>query len=594
MLRAGYEGFPDCLYLLTVTNSRKLVTNPEGASNPEHPFDLGDAVELERIRLERERVALERARFESEQAGRQTNPRPSLAKGKSGQRPAARRPKPKREQATRRPPKSPSQVPVVLGAVALAGLVTGVGTYFLKAGSKQLEEVDTAEAPQGPSERNVQPLTPPKAPAEREPSPGASAVLGQASEHEEAGRFGASYAVLQAWIREHPESQDVVEARKQLLHYCRALINSETTRAAELQREGKLEEAIRSLEKLAGRLPPPLARDLRKAIRGLQPDETDAFVAAKPEEPEDLAKRSPTGDQAPDKGAQPATPSPEEPTADVSATERWWDDHTTIGSFAEIPYTKSKYYLIKSNAKKEYTKRYGKMLDRYFKRYRTVFKDLLPGKRYEKSEIWIYATQQEFMLAEDASEGTGGYYSPPTKRVVTFHGRFGDTGTTRTVLAHEATHQFEDMALQGNLYNAPIWIIEGLAVLFESAEYDGRKVHIGRVPRDRLTSLKRGLEAGALIPLRQLIRTPQPQFTGYHYAHAWGLIYMVLFSSDRPKVRKRNQKWFSDLFAAALQGPVSDRDVVKAMGGAAAFSDFEESWKVWIRDLPYDFEPKKR
>ena len=102
-----------------------------------------------------------------------------------------------------------------------------------------------------------------------------------------------------------------------------------------------------------------------------------------------------------------------------------------------------------------------------------------------------------------------------------------------------------------------------------------------------------GLASGSLIPLKTLIRTPQPRFTGYHYAHAWSMIYMVLYYGKSPKVRKRCQRWFSDLFAAALEGPVSPRDVEESMGGKAAMKEFESTWKEWLKELPYDYDPKR-
>ncbi len=595
-------GFLDCEDVMTVPSSTSV-------SDP--PPDFSDALELGRIRLERERIALERARFESQQLESEAAPKQGPSKGKHAQRSKAQRLKPKRQRTVARAPQK-SHAPVIGGVALLAACVGALVVATSSNQPKQAETVEIADAPSVSTGPDAKPPATEAPSSVAPPSPSSEAaeattgvprnakasletedVVRRASAHEEAGEFGASYALLDGWLREHPESPDVAQARKQLLLYCKTLIESETTRAADLQRTGEGEQAIRMLEELAGRLPPPLARELRRVIRRIEVTPSDeARVTAQPTKGEDPAPGKSPGEPAPGVDAEPSISEPTE--RKIPESEHWFDDHASPVGFVEAPYYKSKYYLIKSNTKKKYTKRYAKMLDRYFKRYRAVFEDLLPSKRYEKSEIWIYATQREFMVAEDASEGTGGYYQPRTKRVVTFHGRFGETGTTRTVLAHEATHQFEDLVLEGKLSYAPIWIIEGLAVLFESAKYDGRKVHIGRVPRDRLASLKRGLKAGNLIPLRQLIRTPQRQFSGYHYAHAWGLIYRVLFSSEDSKVRRRNQRWFSDLFAAALNGPVTDRDVVEAMGGATAFAEFEETWKVWIRDLPYDFEPKNR
>ena len=44
-------------------------------------------------------------------------------------------------------------------------------------------------------------------------------------------------------------------------------------------------------------------------------------------------------------------------------------------------------------------KRYGDMMDRYFRRFVKVFKEFLPDGRYEKSEIHIYASKDEFIAA---------------------------------------------------------------------------------------------------------------------------------------------------------------------------------------------------
>ncbi len=272
----------------------------------------------------------------------------------------------------------------------------------------------------------------------------------------------------------------------------------------------------------------------------------------------------------------------------------WYNDNSGVPWEQASTYS-SKYYDIKSNVKDEYLKRYGKMMDQYYVKFKGVFKHFMPKGEIRRSPIWIYKSQQEFMSREGMSQGVGGFYSSGNKRVTGYHGRFGMNGTTRTVLAHEGTHQFEDIVLQGGFYRAPIWILEGLAVFFESAYYDleKNKVEIGNVPADRLSNLKRGIRNNSTIPLTDLIRTPQPSFTAYHYAHAWGLIYMMLYFNGDEKARKRNNKVFTDLFFMAKTKRVSPEDVEAIFGGRDKFLKFEEEWKKWIADLPYDFDPKK-
>ncbi len=277
----------------------------------------------------------------------------------------------------------------------------------------------------------------------------------------------------------------------------------------------------------------------------------------------------------------------------------WFDDHTTVMSWDDAlkqPY-ESKYYKIYSNLKPEFVKRYGLMLDVYnqmgFQRVFNAAENLKHG--FPKGSIYIYPSHEEFKTREGMGDGVGGYYQPGQNRVVCYHGRFGMSGTTRTVLVHEATHQFEDFVLPGKMWNAPVWIIEGFAVFFESAYFDAKeaKVKIGYIPRDRLANLKQGIAANQYIPLPELIRTPQPAFTGYHYAHAWSLIYFIIYSGTTEKERKRRQEIFSKLFFLARTKQVTPEDVEALWGGKEKFAAWEEEWKKWLLELPYDWDPKE-
>lgn len=322
--------------------------------------------------------------------------------------------------------------------------------------------------------------------------------------------------------------------------------------------------------------------------------------------PEDLARKAEEerlGREAaaprPAGGTAPAGPTPRPgrleppPAADDSGEDKaWYRDNERAGDINAVQPLESKFYRIRTNVKPEYARRYGEMMDRYYVRFLKVFKELMPPGTPGKSELLIYSSQREFMQLEGMGQSVGGFYNTGSKRVTAFHGLFGTTGTTRGVLAHEGTHQFQDIVLQGAFGNAPMWILEGLAVFFESAYYDGEEVVIGLVPRDRLAVLKRGLEQNQLIPLVDLIRTPQPQFTAYHYAHAWGLIYMILYYGESKTVRQRCQEWFSELFRLSRRGRVTAEIVEERCGGREKFLELEQRWKDWLRDLPYDFDPR--
>ena len=286
---------------------------------------------------------------------------------------------------------------------------------------------------------------------------------------------------------------------------------------------------------------------------------------------------------------------PEAPAVDPSDPNAWYDDHTTICGWDEAPIKKTKRYLIRSNIKSEYVDRYGLMMDQYFERFLSVFKKLiLPGTRYSRSVITIYAEQKAFMDNEKVPKSVGGFYRPSNRLVVGYHGRFGKTGTTRTVLAHEGTHQFQHLVLGQGFVNCPIWLIEGLAVLFESADWNPtkKKIELGNIPKDRMEVMKRAVKEGKTIPLTDLFRVPRNKFTGFHYAHAWAVIYRLIYGTKAEKQRKQNARILSELFSMGRQRRVRNRDVIKAFGGDASLAKFEEDWKQWITETPLDFRPR--
>lgn len=295
-----------------------------------------------------------------------------------------------------------------------------------------------------------------------------------------------------------------------------------------------------------------------------------------------------------------AKPIPKKPVAKKEEPkptnpDAWYDDHETIAEWDKAPMVKSKNYIIRSNIKTEYAKRYGTMMDRYYDRFKSVFKSFMPkGGKIPRCVITIYPEQKKFMELEKKPQNVGGFYRLDTRVVVTYHGRFGKSGTTRTVLVHEGTHQFQHIVLGDNFRNCPVWLIEGLAVLFEGAEWNPKtkKVDLGKIPRDRLATMKRAVKEKKVIPLKTLFGVRQQAFTGFHYAHAWAMIYQLVYGAKSTKQRKTNAKIISDLFALGKSRRVRTRDVVKVFGGDAGLAKYEEEWKKWMEKVDYDFRPR--
>ncbi len=257
-------------------------------------------------------------------------------------------------------------------------------------------------------------------------------------------------------------------------------------------------------------------------------------------------------------------------------------------------------YIVRSNAGKtdELTREYADFMELLYAKLRRIF-SRLPLRSRGKRSLYILRNHKEFMEMNLLFEpGIGGFYVPGThpptgdeRIIVAYHGQFGATGDTRGVLAHEGTHQFEHMIMEGDaqgFLSRPIWLIEGLAVLIGDGHYiKGRKMEIG-IPRDRLAALQRAIRNGSNHKLKDLIRIPKQKFGGYEYAHAWGLIYYMLFGKEPFNYGGKEIHLgaaFENYLKANLKVASTPEAFEAEVGGAAGLEELETKWKAYILGL---------
>ena len=240
-------------------------------------------------------------------------------------------------------------------------------------------------------------------------------------------------------------------------------------------------------------------------------------------------------------------------------------------------------------------KRYAVVLESMFQRLQGVF--AVSGEKTPRCRVKIYKTPEEFKQHEAATLGNfggggdtiGGFYRSVLTddrsqgqlgEVVCYHGKFGPSGNTVTVLFHEGTHQFEHLAAGKAYYGLPTWLKEGISVLIESGQIDRKtlKVTLGQVPRDRADVLKRAVQTDTHVSLRDLIRTPQSRFTAFHYAHAWGLVYFLT-----NVVKKQDRDVFLNYYQGCLAGKTQPQDFEAAVG--LPMAELEKRWKEWVLGL---------
>ncbi len=168
-----------------------------------------------------------------------------------------------------------------------------------------------------------------------------------------------------------------------------------------------------------------------------------------------------------------------------------------------------------------------------------------------------------------ANPNIGGFYNPENHTLIAK--RLG------TVMAHEFTHALQAADLDATGTEPPIWVREGLAVMFEAANFDGKSFTIQ--DGQRLYQLQAAAKMNQLIPVEKLLamsheRFMTPAYASRAYAESGSLMH---FLHERGLLRK---------FLDAIAGNNEDKDptcreaLEKVTGGNLAV--FEHDWRAWM------------
>ena len=242
---------------------------------------------------------------------------------------------------------------------------------------------------------------------------------------------------------------------------------------------------------------------------------------------------------------------------------------------------KTKNFIVQCNSTPDVTRKYAAIMEIIREQLSKMFKSRV--LRRTRAPVKIYASQNDFLRNDRygmwGGRGLGGYYMPSNQSITTYHGTFGFTGTTFSVLAHEGTHYYEGLVLKGGFDNLPIWLIEGLAVYFgDGSKFhpDRKKIEIGLIPRDRLSHLQEKMLIKRHTSIQDLVAlTRTSGFSGSHYADAWGLIYFLV---NHPS--KDGKKLLQKYWAAGMERQLTVFDFVKLV--EHYFKSMEEMEKQYV------------
>ncbi|MGE4620179.1 MAG: DUF1570 domain-containing protein, partial [Planctomycetota bacterium] len=253
-----------------------------------------------------------------------------------------------------------------------------------------------------------------------------------------------------------------------------------------------------------------------------------------------------------------------------------WPDRSII---------KSRNWQIECNSTPEVARTYQWIMEALSATLGKIFK--APDVRSQKPIVKIYRNHDEFMLKTGMGGGVGGFYQPSSQNVVAYHGTFGLTGTTYTVLAHEGTHAFQGKKL-ARMGNYPNWFIEGMAVYFgdgSKLDYKKKKLVTGLIPRDRLFHIQEKIAEGRHTELSKLGGLARNRFSGTHYADSWAVMHYLINGPES----KKGQRFLVDYWRLGEKRRVGQRqfnDLAEKYFGDV--DKMEKDWQEYVLALKPD------
>jgi len=276
----------------------------------------------------------------------------------------------------------------------------------------------------------------------------------------------------------------------------------------------------------------------------------------------------------------------------LSAQEK--SDDELRKEYEGLPWDKAhveqtEHYTVRCNSTREITKRYAELLEKLFVLYNETFPSL--ATKEMKWEAWVYSTRSEFQQRHpNRREYTAGFYWPGDRRIYTYHGLFGVSGSTFTILAHEGTHAFQDLFLK-SYYGTPAWVREGMAVLFEGIEVGGKgELSLKDPPRDRLLQVKLELKEKKGMKLADVAGDEAKDFSRRSYAYA-GLFVWWLAKTDA-KHRAALDELLQALRERAYEKGELDKLLQKHLGKDLASA--EKDWQAWVLRQKVEYTGRKQ
>ena len=182
---------------------------------------------------------------------------------------------------------------------------------------------------------------------------------------------------------------------------------------------------------------------------------------------------------------------------------------------------------------------------------------------------------EQYVAVVVPKEGTlrgpvGGYYDHARHMLV--------ARSIGMVLTHEFTHALHAADQEALGQHHPIWVVEGLATLYETSEIRDGAVH--PLPNHRLNILQRLIRSRQTIPLADFIKFDPRQFMAKPAVAYPEARYIFMYLYEKGLLRK----WYEAYVSGFADDPTGAAALEEVLGRKLA--DVQEDWIQWVKALP--------
>ena len=162
---------------------------------------------------------------------------------------------------------------------------------------------------------------------------------------------------------------------------------------------------------------------------------------------------------------------------------------------------RSKYYLIHTDLDDALVYDLGTRMDAMYAEYSRRLSDFNVRDERRPVDVYLFNRKSDYTAFTGTQYlHTGGIFMPAKNQIAAY--LEGQRDVLRRTLQHEAFHQFASKAIGANL---PIWINEGMALLFEEAIWTGDGFLMNQVPPRLVRQLQSDVHNNNLLSFRVLI-----------------------------------------------------------------------------------------